>query len=471
MKDLHSHILYGIDDGSKTLDESIAILRQAYDNGVTDIVLTPHYIKNSKYNATNQEKRKILRELKKELVNNNININLYLGNEVYITDESISLRKEISTINNSRYILIELPLNIKYTLVEEVISKLKDKKLIPVIAHPERYIAYYKDYNFFNKLIKMGCLLQGNVGSIYGRYGKKSKKMIIELLKRDMICCFGSDIHHSSDNIYSKNIYESLFKIVRSKRKVDILLNRNVELILNDKDVIRSEEMNESSMLDLENNVGVSRASVTRKIRRLCYFGSKRLFDIICSLIGLIIISPIFILIGILIRLEDGKAPIFKQERIGKNGKVFKLYKFRSMVPHADDILKEMLKDPKIKKEYKKNMKLANDPRITKVGNILRKTSLDELPQLINVLKGDMSLIGNRPYLPREKEDMGEYYQDIIKSKPGITGYWQVKGRSNITFKDRLKLERFYSNNMCLKMDIKIFFLTFYVVLFGKGAE
>ena len=103
MKDLHSHILYGIDDGSKTLDESIAILRQAYNNGVTDIVLTPHYIKNSKYNATNQEKRKILRELKKELVNNNININLYLGNEVYITDESISLRKEISTINNSRY--------------------------------------------------------------------------------------------------------------------------------------------------------------------------------------------------------------------------------------------------------------------------------------------------------------------------------------------------------------------------------
>ena len=229
--------------------------------------------------------------------------------------------------------------------------------------------------------------------------------------------------------------------------------------------------MNESSMLDFNDDVEVKGVGVRKKISKVLYLGTKRLFDIICSLIGMIIISPIFILIGILIRLEDGKAPIFKQERIGKNGKVFRLYKFRSMVPHADDILKEMLKDPKIKKEYKKNMKLANDPRITKVGNILRKTSLDELPQLINVLKGDMSLIGNRPYLPREKEDMGEYYQDIIKSKPGITGYWQVKGRSNITFKDRLKLESFYSNNMSLKMDIKIFFLTFYVVLFGKGAE
>ena len=159
------------------------------------------------------------------------------------------------------------------------------------------------------------------------------------------------------------------------------------------------------------------------------------------------------------------------QERIGKNGETFKLYKFRSMVKNADQILMEMLKDPELEKEYKKNMKLHNDPRITKIGKFLRKTSIDELPQLINVLKGEMSLIGNRPYLPREKDDIGEYYQDIIKTKPGITGYWQVNGRSSLSFNDRCKLESHYSNNVTLALDLKIFFLTFYVVLTGKGAE
>lgn len=469
MKDLHSHILYGIDDGSKSIDESIEILKIAYENGVTDIVLTPHYIKDSKYSSTNKEKKKILKELQKYLDKNNIDIKLYLGNEVYVTDEVISLYKEISTINNSRYILIELPLNNKYSLLEEVIYKLKDKGLVPIIAHPERYTAYYNDYNFFDSLIKMGCLLQGNIGSIYGMYGKKSKKMIKGLLDRNMICCLGSDVHHSGDHIYEKDIRNDLFKIVKSKRKVEILLRDNVELILNDEDVIGSEEMNDGSTLDLKDNVELK--GVVRKLKRYLYFGSKRLFDIVCSLVGLIISSPIFILIGLLIRLEDGKAPILKQERIGKNGKVFKFYKFRSMVSNADELLMEMLKDPKIKKEYKKNMKLENDPRITKIGKFIRKTSLDELPQLLNVLKGDMSLIGNRPYLPREIDDMGKYYDDIIKSKPGITGYWQVSGRSDVSFEDRCKLESFYSNNMNLKMDVKIFFKTFSVVLFGKGAE
>ena len=116
-------------------------------------------------------------------------------------------------------------------------------------------------------------------------------------------------------------------------------------------------------------------------------------------------------------------------------------------------------------------MKLKNDPRITNVGKFIRKTSIDELPQLINVLKGDMSLIGNRPYLPREKEDMSTFYNDIIKTKPGITGYWQVSGRSNVTFEERCKLESYYSNNFNFLLDLKIFFLTFYVVIFSKGAE
>ena len=142
------------------------------------------------------------------------------------------------------------------------------------------------------------------------------------------------------------------------------------------------------------------------------------------------------------------------------------------MVPNADEVLAKLLKEDKeAAKEYKINKKLENDPRITKMGKILRKTSIDELPQLINVLKGDMSLIGNRPYLPREKEDMGDYYNDILKTKPGLTGYWQVSGRSNTTFEERLKLEKYYSNHSSLKLDIKIFFKTFKVVLLHKGSK
>ena len=142
------------------------------------------------------------------------------------------------------------------------------------------------------------------------------------------------------------------------------------------------------------------------------------------------------------------------------------------MVPNADEVLKELLKNDEIaRKEYKVNKKLKNDPRVTSMGKILRVTSLDELPQFINIFKGEMSLIGNRPYLPREKEDMGLYYNDIIKTKPGLSGLWQVMGRSNTTFEERLKLEQYYSNNFGFRIDIKIFFKTFGAVLKHKGAK
>lgn len=208
-------------------------------------------------------------------------------------------------------------------------------------------------------------------------------------------------------------------------------------------------------------------------LKEFFYLVIKRSFDIICGLIGVLILIPISIIIKIIYICNKDFSPIFfTQNRIGKNGKEFKFYKYRSMVANADEILFRMLKEDKeIAKEYKKNKKLKNDPRITKVGKFLRKTSLDELPQLINVLKGDMSIIGNRPYLPREKEDMGEYYDDIVKTKPGITGYWQVSGRSDLSFKKRLELEQFYSNQISLKLDIKIFFKTFQVVFLKKGAK
>lgn len=201
------------------------------------------------------------------------------------------------------------------------------------------------------------------------------------------------------------------------------------------------------------------------------YFLFKRLFDVLISLTGIIILFPILFIVYFLIKIEDGGNVFFTQDRIGKNGELFKMYKFRSMVVDADKVLKEMLKDPELRREYQKNMKLENDPRITKVGKFIRKTSIDELPQLINVLKGEMSFIGNRPYLPREKAYIGNYYDDIVKTKPGITGYWQVAGRSNISFNERLKLESYYSNNFNLILDMKIFFLTFYVVFLSRGAE
>lgn len=211
-------------------------------------------------------------------------------------------------------------------------------------------------------------------------------------------------------------------------------------------------------------NVMTAEYSISRSIY-LCF---KRLFDIVVSLIGLIVLSPLFLFVIIAIRLESKGKAIFVQDRIGLDGKTFKFYKFRSMIQDADKVLFEMLEnDPKVREEYSINKKLVNDPRITKVGKFIRKTSIDELPQLINVLKGDMSLIGNRPYLPREKADMGIFYDDIVKSKPGLTGLWQVSGRSNTTFKTRLKIEANYSRDMCFKTDVKIFFKTFIVVLKG----
>ncbi len=207
-------------------------------------------------------------------------------------------------------------------------------------------------------------------------------------------------------------------------------------------------------------------------VKEFTYLTIKRIVDIIVGLIGLIILIPITIFIKIGTMLTgDFNSIFFSQARIGKNGKEFKFYKFRSMIPNADEALFKLLKEDKeAAKEYKENKKLKNDPRITKIGKFIRRFSIDELPQLINVLKGDMSLVGNRPYLPREKEDMGKYFDEIVKTKPGITGYWQVSGRADVSFANRLKLEKYYSNNRSLGLDIKIVFKTFGAIFGGHGA-
>lgn len=210
------------------------------------------------------------------------------------------------------------------------------------------------------------------------------------------------------------------------------------------------------------------------KVEKAIYIGIKRTIDVIGSLVGMVLLVPATIAIYIARKvLKEDDGPIFyTQLRIGKNGKQFKLYKFRSMCMNADEKLAEYLeKNEEAANEFKKYKKLKHDPRITKLGNVLRKTSLDEMPQFINVLKGDMSLVGPRPYLCREKEEIPkEYYNEIIQVRPGITGYWQVNGRSNTTYEERMNMELYYVDNCSLWLDIKIFFKTFIAVFKKEGA-
>ena len=212
---------------------------------------------------------------------------------------------------------------------------------------------------------------------------------------------------------------------------------------------------------------------IITSIKLACYNFTKRAFDIIVGLIGTVFLSFIILLAFVMKKIEKDDGPLFyKQPRIGKNGTYFNIYKIRTMVVDADEKLKRYLKEnPSDALYFKKYRKLKNDPRITKNGKFLRETSLDEWPQFFNVLIGNMSVIGPRPYMQREIEDMGDYYNTIIKVKPGITGYWQVNGRSNTTYKKRLELDSYYINNRSLWLDIKIFFKTILVVIKKDGAE
>ncbi len=190
---------------------------------------------------------------------------------------------------------------------------------------------------------------------------------------------------------------------------------------------------------------------------------SKRLIDIVLSLCGLIILSPLLIIVAILIRFEGKGNVIFVQDRVGLNGEIFKMYKFRSMVCNAEELKRELL----IQNEMSGPMfKIKNDPRITKVGRVIRKTSIDELPQLFNVLKGDMSLVGPRPSLPSEVEKFEDWMMKRLSVKPGLTCFWQVSGRNNIEFEEWMKMDIKYIEERNIFVDLKLIFRTFFV-LFG----
>ena len=191
-----------------------------------------------------------------------------------------------------------------------------------------------------------------------------------------------------------------------------------------------------------------------------------RILEIIISLLGIIALVPLTIVVFFQnLKDKDYGRIFYVQERIGKNGKTFKMFKFRTMVENADEILEAMLQDKEIKEEYEKYRKLQNDPRLTKFGKVLRSTGLDEFPQFINVLKGDMSLVGPRPYLPEEKERMGTYYKYIIQHKPGITGAYQISGKEKIEFLDRLDMDVRYHYRNTILLDIKIAIITMLVTL------
>nr|WP_238159024.1 sugar transferase [Priestia megaterium] len=193
---------------------------------------------------------------------------------------------------------------------------------------------------------------------------------------------------------------------------------------------------------------------------------AKRTLDIVLTIVGLLLLSIVFLIISIAIKIEDPKGPVlFSQKRIGKDGKEFNMYKFRSMVTDAEAKLQELLKHNETSGAM---FKMKNDPRVTKVGRFIRKTSIDELPQLFNVLKGDMSLVGPRPPLPREVAEYNEYHKQRLLVTPGCTGMWQVGGRSNIGFEEMVELDLYYITNQSNLLDCKIILKTF-KVLFGSN--
>lgn len=214
----------------------------------------------------------------------------------------------------------------------------------------------------------------------------------------------------------------------------------------------------------LDGNLAILEQNFYDKYKRsFRYYFRKRLIDIICSLIGIIVLSPLLVIVALLIKFES-KGPIFfQQKRVGLNGKEFKMYKFRSMIINAEELL-DKLKD---KNEMSGPMfKMKDDPRVTRVGKFIRRTSIDELPQLINVLKGEMSLVGPRPNLAKEVEKFNEYHKLKLLAKPGLTCYWQVMGRSSIDFEDWMELDIKYLEERSTWVDLKLIFKTV-AVLFG----
>lgn len=242
----------------------------------------------------------------------------------------------------------------------------------------------------------------------------------------------------------------------------------------------QSNEANDYKILSMETdkkfpeNSNIIKFDVNNKVLasdNKVYNFFKRALDVVLASTALVVLSPVFLATGLAIKTDSNGPVFYKHKRIGQNGKPIYLYKFRSMYTDSKERLDELLKDPKIKQEWEENFKLNEDPRITKVGNFLRKTSLDELPQLLNIIKGDMSIIGPRPVIDDEIEKFGDKKDKFLSVKPGLTGWWACNGRSDTSYEERVNLELYYVDHQSFSLDIKCFFKTIESVVKKEGAK
>jgi len=222
--------------------------------------------------------------------------------------------------------------------------------------------------------------------------------------------------------------------------------------------------------LEEENNfqviVGTGRSHSVGK-KKMAYRVIKRIMDILCSMLALVVLFPLFLITAVAIWIEDGGPVIYVQERNGLNGKVFRMYKFRSMCKDAEKLHKDLLKQNEVDGPV---FKIKKDPRVTRVGRFIRRTSVDELPQLINILKGEMSVVGPRPLVTYETEKCNAYEKRRMAVKPGLTCYWQCNGRNELSFDEWIKMDLKYIDEASLLVDVKIVLKTAWMVVKGIGA-
>lgn len=237
MKDLHSHLIYGIDDGSKTIEESIKLLKKMQDNGVRELVLTPHYVAKSKFTKNNKEKLALFKTLNNAMKEENIKIKTYLGNEIFIDESLMECLKndEIYPMNNGKYVLVELPVMNYPRYTKNIFSELIYNGYKVILAHPERYEYIVKDINILVDLLEMGVLLQGNYPSLFGIYGKSAQKTLKKLLKRGWISFLSGDIHHNAD-FTEKQIRRKLKWCIKEDY-IDDLLENNFDKVINNEEI------------------------------------------------------------------------------------------------------------------------------------------------------------------------------------------------------------------------------------------
>lgn len=237
MIDIHCHLLNNVDDGSKSIEESINLIKQAVSKGVEKIILTPHFILDTKFNLEPNIINEKFLELKRQVEKENINVQLYLGNEVFIETNLVELYKEnkFMTLNNSRYLLFEFSLNNYYNGTLDLLFNLKSNGIEPIIAHPERYAFIQNNPLILNDLVSHGAKLQLDLGSYYGKYGKRAKKIFILIIKKHMASFIGTDTHREKDNIYDniESIKKDLLKYITKDEIEDLLINNPKKVINN----------------------------------------------------------------------------------------------------------------------------------------------------------------------------------------------------------------------------------------------